>query len=133
MILLDTHVLVWCSLDPARLGPKATAAIGRAWSAAELFASAISFWEVALLVQRDRLQLDIPVAAWRHQWLSQGLQEQPLDGALAVAGAELTVLHSDPADRWIAAGALAAQATLITADAQLLAWGSQLPRLDARQ
>lgn len=133
MIVLDTHVLVWCSLDPGRLGLQAAAAIERAWCAAELAVSAISFWEVAMLQQRGRLQLDASVQAWRKHWLMQGLRELPLDGDVATAGAQFAGLHPDPADRWISAAAMAASATLITADIQLLGWAGPMSRQDARQ
>ncbi len=133
MILLDTHVLVWCSLEPSRLGPRSTALIQRAWEEGEVAASAISFWEVALLVERGRLQLDRSPEDWRRTWLRDGLRELPLDGAVAMAGARLAGLHSDPADRWIAAATLALDARLITADDPLLSWLAPPTRQDARQ
>jgi PIN domain nuclease of toxin-antitoxin system len=42
-------------------------------------------------------------------------------------------IHPDPADRWISAAAMAASATLITADIQLLGWAGPMSRQDARQ
>jgi PIN domain nuclease of toxin-antitoxin system len=131
VIVLDTHVLVWCSLEPRRLGPVATARLVEAWQKDEVAVCAISFWEVAMLQQRRRLALSRPVAAWRDTWLNQGLREIPLDGGLAIAAVELDGLHADPADRWIAATARALGGTLMTADAQLLGWQGELERLDA--
>lgn len=133
MIVLDTHVLVWCSLAPQRLGGQASTLIQQAWADRGVAVSAISFWEVAMLQRRGRLSLSHSVAAWRRTWLEGGLEEIPLDGGLAIAGAELDGLHADPADRWIAAAALQREALLITADAQLLAWQAPLERQDARQ
>jgi PIN domain nuclease of toxin-antitoxin system len=133
VIVLDTHVLVWCSLAPERLGSQARALLQQAWSEQGVGVSAISFWEVAMLQRRGRLSLPQSASAWRRTWLENGLEEFALDGDLAIAGAELDGLHADPADRWIAAAALKLGALLITADAQLLAWQAPLERQDARQ
>jgi PIN domain nuclease of toxin-antitoxin system len=133
VIVLDTHVLVWCSLAPERLGSQARGLIQQAWADQGVGVSAISFWEVAMLQRRGRLSLPHSAAAWRRIWLEGGLEELPLDGGLAIAGAELEGLPPDPADRWIAAAALQREALLITADAQLLAWQAPLERQDARQ
>jgi PIN domain nuclease of toxin-antitoxin system len=56
-----------------------------------------------------------------------------MTGAIAITAAELPDLHGDPADRFIIATALAHNATLITADRQLLAWSAALARQDASQ
>lgn len=133
MIVLDTHVLVWCFLAPERLGSQASALLQQAWAHQGVAVSAISFWEVAMLQRRGRLRLPQSVAAWRRTWLENGLEELVLHGDLAIAGAELEGLHADPADRWIAAAALQPGALLISADAQLLAWQAPLKRQDARQ
>jgi len=132
MILLDTHVLVWSSLEPSRIGPQASAAMQEGWSANSMAVSAISFWEVAMLVERGRLRLNSPIGVWREQWLADGLRELPLDGSVAIAGAQLQALHADLADRWIVASALAADASLITADEKLLCWEGWNRIRDAR-
>lgn len=72
------------------------------------------------------------VREWRDGLVSAGIKELPLDGEVALRAAELTGLHADPADRFIAATALVHDATLITADERLLAWKHSLDRHDAR-
>ena len=137
MILLDTHVLVWCSLQLGAIGPKARHQISRAWSAGTLAVSAISFLEVAQLRQHGDLLLAWSTEAWRGEWLRQGLREITLDGAVATAAAALErVPHpGDLVDRCIVATAVASGATLITADRGLLAsaWSDGLQAIDARQ
>jgi PIN domain nuclease of toxin-antitoxin system len=49
------------------------------------------------------------------------LPEIPVDGEIGITAARLAALHADPADRLIVATALCARATLVTADARLLA------------
>lgn len=133
MLLLDTHVLVWMDADDAALGSQARQAIRQAWSVGEVAVSAISFWEVAMLAQRGRLQLPVPPNTWRADLLEAGVREIPLDGRVAVAAAALEGLHRDPADRFIIATALASSAVLVTADSRILDWAGELSRVDARR
>lgn len=82
----------------------------------------ISFWEVAMLVERGRLELDTTVAAFRTVALRHGIHEEPLDGEIGISAAELPDSHADPADRMLVATAILRGLTLITADDTLLSW-----------
>jgi len=105
-----------------KLGRRAVAAIDKALPDDEVFVSPISFWEVGMLVERGRLQLDTTVAALRTLALRHGIQAEPLDGEIAIAAAELPEAHGDPADRMLVATAIMRGFTLITADDTLLNW-----------
>jgi PIN domain nuclease of toxin-antitoxin system len=85
-----------------------------------LWVSAISAWEVALLVQRGRLELRLPVREWvaRSEALS-GMHFLPVDTAICLRSVELAGLHQDPADRMIVASAELLAATLVTRDERL--------------
>ncbi len=131
MILLDTHSLIWLIEGNPRLGSEALRMIEAAEAEAAVAVSAISFWEIALLLRKQRLVIGKGAAAWREAALGLGVIELPLDGATAIAAASLD-LHPDPADRFILATAQARAATLVTADEQLLAWPGQVNRQDAR-
>jgi PIN domain nuclease of toxin-antitoxin system len=131
VILPDTHVLLWLDRDDASLGVQTRASIAEAWGTGRLAASAISFWQVALLQQRGRIALRCSASKWRSDWLETGLQELPLDGATALLGAGLDDFHAKPADRYIAATALRHQACLLTADRLILAWPGTLQRTPA--
>jgi PIN domain nuclease of toxin-antitoxin system len=134
VILLDTHALLWMDKDDPSLGVAAHGMIQEAWNAQRLGVSAVSFWECAMLLGKRRLDLRMPPLAWRTELLAQGLIEWPLDGQCAVAAAQLELPHKDPADRFIAATAIAHEATLITADDNLLRWRHRgLRRHDARK
>ena len=130
MILLDTHALWWQGEGNPRLGPRARRVIERAFEENEAAVSAISFWEVAMRVQKNQLDLLSDVAAWRHDMLSRGLREIPVDGDIATRAGLLADMHGDPADRLIVATALEGH-QLLTSDRRLLEWPVSLNRLDA--
>ena len=131
-MLLDTHVLLWLRLGSPELGPSTRIAIEEAWQSDNLAVSAISFWEVAMLRAKGRMEVTLDVAAWRREQLEQGLVELPVDGATAVRAGLLPDMHGDPADRLIVATALPGH-RLATADRHILNWPGRLTRLDARE
>ena len=53
MILLDTHVLVWLDQDTPQLGTSCRMQADIALADGDLAVSAISFWEVAMLVHKN--------------------------------------------------------------------------------
>ena len=131
MILLDTHALVWMNQDDAALGKTARRLVQTAWDAADLAVSAISFWECEMLHVAKRVKLLQSPIAWRAQLLAAGLIEIPVDGEIAMLSVHLDLPHKDPADRFIAATAIAKGAALMTADTKLLKWKHTLRRHDA--
>ena len=56
MILLDTHVLIWAVAEPKRLSRTAATAISRARDQDGLAVSAITLWELAMLLSRGKIQ-----------------------------------------------------------------------------
>lgn len=131
MIVLDTHVLLWLDSGSEALGRGARSAIRSAWQNGQVSVSAITFWECAMLQQRARIHLAEQFDAWRLDLLARGLTELPVDGGTAILAAKLDMPQRDPADRIIAATAITHNATLFTADAELLRWRSTLKRQHA--
>ena len=132
MILFDTHVLIWHDSGDRRLGARARREFGRALQDGEAAVSAISFWEVGMLVRKDRLGFLIDPGAWRRDLLNRGLIEIPVDGGIAFRAGLLAKIHGDPADRIIVATALEGH-RLMTADRQILEWSGPLSRLIATE
>ena len=130
MILLDTHVLVWLRLGSDRLGPKSRQLIDKCWQAGQVGVSAISFWEIAMLVKKGRMKLAQDLDAWHGEALDQGLDEIPISGQIGIRAIGLNGLPGDPADRIIVATALDGY-RLVTADQSILGWAGPLNRLDA--
>ena len=123
VIVLDTHVWVWWLSDPDRLSRRVVAAIEREVAAGDpVRVSAISVWEVAMLVQRERLRLAVSLERWLD--LARAMPELdlvPVTPEIARAAVALPGdLHEDPADRMIVATARELGATLLTKDARLL-------------
>lgn len=132
MILLDTHVLLWSRLGSRKIGPASRELMEQALREESLAASAISFWEIAMLHRKGRIKLLQDVAAWRTHLLDDGLVEIPVDGRVAIRANRLVDFHPDPADRMIVATALEGH-SLLTADRHILSWEGNLKRLDSRQ
>ena len=132
VIVLDTHTLLWMDRDDPALGQTARRLIEDAWRAGQIAVSASSFRETAMLAQRGRIVLPLPASEWRSELLQAGVREIALDGRIGILASQLEDLHRDPANRFIVATSLQQQATLITADENLLKWQSELVRQDAR-
>lgn len=132
MILLDTHVLLWLLTDDGRLGSRTRRTLDARGPAGEVGLSSVSFWAVAVRVQKGRLDFRFDLNAWRVRLLESGLVELPADGGIALRAGLLSGMHGDPADRIIVASALHQGHTLLTADHQILGWSGELDRLDAR-
>lgn len=119
-LLLDTHILLWSMLEPERLGEK-TAEILESIDN-ELWLSPISLWEVNVLAEKGRIELDNEPGKWLKTALRQlPVREAPLNFNIAIESRYITVSHQDPADRFIAATAKVYDLILVTADQNLLA------------
>ena len=132
MILLDTHVLIWLTRYSSRLGLQTREIIAEAEASRRVYVSAITFWEIALLKRKGKLDIPDSAELFRSLVFKHGCQEVPLDGSTCIRSANLSGFQKDPADRLIIATALDGY-TLITADSKILNWENSLPRIDARQ
>lgn len=129
MILLDTHALLWwASGDLQRLSPRALTAIveeversARPGQPPGLLVSAISCWEVAMLVQRGRLALSLEVERWLALVAAiPAVRLLPLEPGVAVAATRLPEpFHADPADRFLVAQARELAVPLLSADSKI--------------
>jgi PIN domain nuclease of toxin-antitoxin system len=117
--LLDTHVWVWSLLEPERLPKRALKVLGDASS--EGWLSPVSVWELSLLIERGRLEVDGEPGAWVREALrATPLREAPLNHEIALCSGSVRVPHGDPADRFLVATADVYELTLVTADERLL-------------
>jgi PIN domain nuclease of toxin-antitoxin system len=122
VIVIDTHVLIWwLDGDQKRLPGAMVQVIEEARGNDRLFASAISAWEIAMLVGRGRLELSVDVLDWlRAAGGMPGFRFVPVDHVVAVKSVTLPGdFHADPADRIIVALARELNASLVTADEKI--------------
>lgn len=123
MIVLDTHAWIWWVSDRSKLSEPARARIEQA---TDIGICAVSCWEVAMLVSKERIRFDRDVLTWIHQALQQPrVRLVPLMPEIAVAATRLAAgLPGDPADRMIVASALRLDADLVTRDRALQTFGN---------
>jgi PIN domain nuclease of toxin-antitoxin system len=124
-LLLDTHAAVWITEDQP-LAATAVEAINAAHHAkSTVFVSAITAWEVGLLVSRNRLSLVAQPARWFQRLLAiPGVRLADLSPDILIASSFLPGNPPrDPADRILLATARDLGATLITRDRLLLKYG----------
>ncbi|HLX16337.1 MAG TPA: type II toxin-antitoxin system VapC family toxin [Bradyrhizobium sp.] len=124
-LLLDTHAAIWITEDQP-LAKEAIEAIDAAYRAEGIiFVSAITAWEVGLLVSRNRLSLVARPERWFQRLLAiPGVRLADLSPDILIASSFLPgEPPRDPADRIILATARELGATLITRDRLLLKYG----------
>jgi len=123
MILLDTHVLIWWIEESERLSDRAAEAIEEYGPA---LVSPISFWELAVLVDRGRVSVDRDLSRWLRDLLASAMAEvATLTPSAAISAARLPGFHGDPADRLIYATARELNVALISKDAKVRQYAQQ--------
>ena len=119
MIVLDTCVIIWDALDASKLTAKAEKAIEQ--NAGELVICDISIWEIAMLIKRKRLVIDLDTSGFINLLLqSRNFRIQEITPEIAELSVNFTLeLNNDPADRLIAATSILLSAPIVTADQNL--------------
>jgi len=121
MILLDTCALIFDALTPERLSRHAKKVIDDGEPAKMLFCCNISLWEVAMYVQKKRLELNTDTKNFLQLMLNaRHIQVLPINVEIASLSCDPNLFcHGDPADCLIAATAIHYHAKLITSDLKL--------------
>jgi PIN domain nuclease of toxin-antitoxin system len=103
--LLDTHAWIWWVDQDPRLGAKTIAILDALPREQRPFLCDISLWEVAMLIERGRLELDLPLVEWLDAAAHpRSVQIVPVTPRIAAAVASLPdSFHRDIADRLIVA------------------------------
>lgn len=127
MILLDTHAWIWLLADRDHLSAAANREIARHLEAGRpesICVSAISVWELFMLVKKGRLLLSVPPQAFVSNTKRDPLLRIiPVDEAIARRSVELPDYHADPADRMILATAAEHGLVIVTRDAHFSRYG----------
>lgn len=121
MIVLDTHIWVWWVHGNEHLNKQQSDWLQENEDQG-LGVSIISCWEVAKLVEYDRLVLPCSVTEWLDQALRYpGIQLLELTPGIVIESTQLPKgFHKDPADQLIVATARILECPLLTADPKIL-------------
>jgi PIN domain nuclease of toxin-antitoxin system len=123
MLVLDTCALIYDALSPKSLSPKAARAITKGDEDGLLACSDISLWEIAMLISKGRLDPGTDALTFlRLLHSARQIRVIPITPEIAATSAVSSLfVHSDPADRIIAATAIVHKAELVTCDGHLSA------------
>ena len=95
-LLLDTHIWLWSVLEPHRLSPPVAGELTNPEH--QLWLSAVSVWELQMLVHKKRVQLHEEIGTWVAKTLNMlQLNEAPLTIEVALAIPAVSLGHGDPA------------------------------------
>jgi len=124
VIVLDTHALIWWVTNDVALSKKAKTAIERERAGGEIIVSAISAWEIAMLVERETIAFSMDVENWLATVQQiPGVRFTPVDVDISLKSVQLPgEFHKDPADRLIVATARKFAAPLVTKDLEIRAY-----------
>jgi PIN domain nuclease of toxin-antitoxin system len=116
--LLDTHAWIWWVDQDPRLGAKTIAVLDSLPRDERPFLCDISLWEVAMLAERGRIELDLPLGEWLDAAAHpRSVQVVPVTPRIAAAVAALPdSFHRDPADRLIVATSRALSIPVLSHD-----------------
>ena len=112
--LLDTHTFLWFIAGSSDLSLKAKSIILNPDH--KKFISIASFWEIAIKLRLEKIQLDIPFKEPKDQALRNGFQILPILFEDTLKLSSLEYHHRDPFDRIIISQALQNEFTIISKD-----------------
>ena len=116
MILLDTHVVVWLAVEPAKLSKSAKGAIRSARTQGGLAVAAITLLELAWLAENGRIATKLSVESFVRQCVSKMIV-LPITPEIAARAVSFPDPYpKDPQDRLIGATALVEGIQLVTHD-----------------
>jgi PIN domain nuclease of toxin-antitoxin system len=127
-LLLDTHIALWLEGGHERLLPVTRELLDNCWrGGGTICLSAVSVWEIAMLVDARRVNFRIPIERWVDRFLDRpGTAVIPLDHLAAARSYRLHRLeHRDPADRLLIATAIELACPLVSYDDRIARFGER--------
>ena len=100
-LLLDTHVWIWLMSGEKKLSEDFKKGVDLAAKNGRVFISAISVWEFGMLVEKDRIKIEMDTLDWVEQSLDiLGTDVHQISARVAIESSRLPgEIHGDPADR----------------------------------
>jgi PIN domain nuclease of toxin-antitoxin system len=120
LILADTQIVIWITLEPTQLSKRATAALHEArLSGAGMGIAGSTLWELAMYVTRGRIRPNATLSAYL-QLVEKSFVVYPVTAQIAETSMHFTSKYpKDPADRLIGATALVHGLKLVTSDEKI--------------
>ena len=128
IILLDTHVWLWYASGVSQgISRNLRTLIEKLTPNSAVKLSAISLWEIGILVMKDKITLIPSVKEWVYKALGDTrVSVEDIHTDIALESTLLPrELRGDPADRIIIATAKHLGATLITRDKEILSYSKK--------
>ena len=124
-ILLDTHVWVWAAIGNPILTKEFSEDFEKIVKMQGVLVSPMSVWEIGMLVDKKRIEIEMDVLDWVNQSLdTPGIQLSPITPRIAIQSTRLPgEIHGDPVDRLLIATAYEENAVLVTCDNKILKYG----------
>ena len=111
--LLDTHAIIWFMKGDSMLSQKAKEIILTDHN--NCYISMVSFWEMAIKLNINKLDLGLPFEEVENWTVENGLYKiLPIDLSHVITLSQLPFHHRDPFDRTLIAQALSEDLTIIT-------------------
>ncbi len=126
IVIADTHIIIWRALNLDRISKRAGHCLDEAEQSDGVVICDITLWEIAMLIEKERLKIDISYLEFIDLVLASGnYSVQPITPDIAAQSTHLQkAINADLADRLIAATSIILKAPLVTADKNLL--GSEM-------
>ena len=122
-LLVDTHAVIWATVEPHRLSARARDILEA--SDSELMLSAVSAYEIEFKRERDAAIVRMP-ADLERALRDMGFEWLAVTPAHAAAAGRLPRHHGDPFDRLLVAQALAEGVALLSADGRMPDYGVEV-------
>jgi len=119
MLLLDTQMVIWATLDVAKLP---AAARQRIANAGAVYVSAVSLWEIGMKVSAGKLKLSM--TDLEAKLVAADAVPLMLTWSHAVRAYDIAPRHRDPFDRLLLAQAVSEPLHLLTTDEALKSYSS---------
>lgn len=124
--LLDTHVLLWWFESPRRLSGAQRRVLAKTSTGGHAVGvSDITLWEIAVLLERRRIRLALPLDEWlRRATAAPRVERVGISPAIVREMIDLgTTRDWDPADRVLVASARVLGVPLVSADERIASSG----------
>jgi PIN domain nuclease of toxin-antitoxin system len=123
-MLLDTHVLLWYVAKSDTLKTAFLTILNNA-PEGNILISPMTIWEVSMLLERKRIELEMDVGEWAERVFSHpSVSQAPFTPEIAILSNRLpNGIHGDPVDRILVATSHLSHSVLVTADTKILEYG----------